>query len=76
LKTGEPILALAVVRDRGDRPCLAVGTKLAVHLFGPDLKLGRRHALPAIAFAGPGGHKRDRVYVVDAAGKVKVILCQ
>jgi hypothetical protein len=76
LKTGERILGMAVVRDRENRPCLAVGTQLSVHLFGADLRLRGRQALPAVAFAGPGGQKRDRVYVVDATGKVTVLKCR
>jgi hypothetical protein len=52
-----------------------VGTKFGVYLFGTDLKRIGSLALasPAVAFAGPGGKQKDRVYVVDAAGNVLVL---
>ena len=46
-----------------------------MYLFGTDLKRIGSLALasPAVAFAGPGGKQKDRVYVVDAAGNVLVL---
>jgi len=73
LNTGEPILGMAMLKGKDGKPCLAVGTKFAVHLFGADLKTIGRQAIAAVAFAGPGGKNRDRVYVVDAAGQVTVL---
>lgn len=73
LNTGEPILGMAMLKDRRGKRCLAIGTKFGVHLFGPDLKLRGRYAIPSAAFAGPGGKNRDRVYVVDAAGRAHVV---
>jgi hypothetical protein len=76
LNTGEPILGMAALRSKDGKPRLAVGTKFAVHLFGNDLKEIGRHVLPTVAaaFAGPGGKLKDRAYVVDAAGKVAVLI--
>ena len=76
LKTGEPILGMAVLKGKDGKPRLAVGTKFAVHLFGPDLKPIGRQAISSVAFAGPGGKERDRVYVVDAGGKVTVLVME
>ena len=76
LSTGEPILGMAVLKGRDGKPRLAVGTKFAVHLFGPDLKPLGKQAISSIGFAGPGGKERDRVYVVDAAGKVTVLVME
>ncbi len=78
LNTGEPILGLAMLKDKSGKPCLAVGTKMGVHLFGGDplgaaLKLIGSQPMPAVAFAGPGGKHNDCVYVVDAAGNVTVL---
>ena len=73
LNTGEPILGMAMLKGK-DGPCLAVGTKFAVYLFGADMKLIGRQALESVAFAGPGGKGRDRVYVVDEAGRVTVLV--
>jgi len=49
-----------------------------VHLFGDDLKEIGCHVLPTVAtaFAGPGGKQKDRAYVVDAAGKVTVLIIE
>ena len=74
LNTGEPILGMALLRDSKGKSLLAVGTKFAVHLFDSSLRPAGRQALPAVAFAGPGGKNRDRAYVVDAAGKVTVLI--
>ena len=76
LSTGEPILSMAVLKGKDGKPRLAVGTKFAVHLFGPDLKPLGKQAISSIGFAGPGGKERDRVYVVDAAGKVTVLVME
>jgi hypothetical protein len=73
LNTGEPILGMALLNNGRGQSCLAVGTKFGVHLFGPDFKLRGRHAMRAAAFAGPGGKNRDRVCVVDAAGRAHVV---
>jgi hypothetical protein len=76
LNTGEPILGMAMLKGKGGKPCLAVGTKFGVHLFGADLKEIGSHQLtvPAAGFAGPGGKDKDRVYVVDVAGNVTVLV--
>ena len=37
------------------------------------MKFLGRQVVPAVAFAGPAGKERDRVYVVDAAGNVTVL---
>ena len=76
LNIGEPILGMAVLRGQDGKPRLAVGTRFAVHLFGHDLKEIARRVLPTVAaaFAGPGGKQKDRAFVVDAAGKVTVLI--
>ena len=74
LNTGEPILGLAMLKGKDGKPCLAVGTKMGVHLFGSDLKLIGTQPMPVAAFAGPGGKDKDRVYVVDVAGNVTVLI--
>jgi hypothetical protein len=80
LNTGEPILGMAIVNGKDGKPRLAVGTKFSVYLFGADplgagLKMLGSHAMavPAAAFAGPGGKQKDSVYVVDQAGSVTVL---
>jgi hypothetical protein len=75
LNVGEPILGLAILRGKDGKACLAVGTKFGVHLFGGDLKPIGSHefSTPAAGFAGPGGKDKDRVYVVDVAGKVTIL---
>jgi hypothetical protein len=77
MSTGHPIVGMAVLKGQGGKHCLAIGTKFGVHLFAPDQngyqKLGST-ALPVAAFAGPGGPQRDRVYVVDPAGCVTVLV--
>ena len=76
LSTGEPILGIAALKGKDGKPCLAVGTKFSVQLFGSDLKLIGKHkyGVPAAAFAGPGGKECDRVYVVGTDGKVTVLV--
>jgi len=74
LGTGEPLLGMAMLKRGDGKPCLAVGTTFAVYLFNHDLKAVGRQAMPAIAFAGPGGKARDRAYVISAAGKVHVLI--
>lgn len=73
LNTGEPILGMAMLSGRNGRPCLAVGTRFAVHLFGPDSRHLGRQPLESVAFAGPGGRARDRVYTVRADGEVTLL---
>ncbi len=88
LNLGEPILGMAMLKGRDGKPRLAVGTKFGVRLFvpagirgdtadpaGTGMKEVGRNVLPvpAIAFAGPGGKEKDRVFVVDAAGNVTVL---
>jgi hypothetical protein len=79
MSTGQPIVGMAVLKGRDGKPCLAVGTKFGVHLFAADPngyhKLGST-SLPIAAFAGPGGPHRDRVYVVDPAGCVRVLVLE
>jgi hypothetical protein len=72
LNTGKPVLGLAMLRAAGE-PCLAVGTKLGVHLFGADLSPLGRTPVSCVAFAGPGGEKEDSVYTVNAAGEVTIL---
>jgi len=74
LNAGAPVLGMAMLKGKDGNPCLAMGTKFAVHLFGADLQPIGRQALPAVAFAGPGGKDRYRVYEVDAAGRVTVLV--
>jgi len=76
LNAGEPILGMAMLKGRHGRPLLAVGTAFSVQVFGPDLKLIGKYVnpVPAAAFAGPGGKKRDRAYVVGADGQVAVLV--
>ena len=64
---------MAMLRGKDGKPCLAVGTRTGVKLFGGDYRLIGREAMPVTAMAGPGGKDRDRVYTVDAAGKVTVL---
>ena len=79
LNLGEPILGMAALKGRDGKPRLAVGTAFGVRLFAADpagtgLKEVGRNVLsvPAAAFAGPGGKDKDRVFVLDAAGKLTV----
>jgi hypothetical protein len=73
LNARDRIVGMAVLRDKAGKPCLAVGTRTGVQLFGGDYRRIGRHPLPLVALAGPGGERRDRVYAVDAAGKVTVL---
>ena len=77
VSTGQPIVGMAILSGRDGRPCLAVGTKFGVHVFAADQngyqKLGSI-TLPIVAFVGPGGRLRDRVYVVDPAGCITVLV--
>ena len=68
-------LGLAMLKGRDGKPCIAVGTKYGVHLFGGDYqKIGsHKLAVPAAGFAGPAGKDKNCVYVVDVAGKVTVL---
>ena len=74
LNAAGPVLGLAMLQDRKGRACLAVGTQFGVHLVGPDFKRRGMRAMPAAAFAGPGGKDRDRAFVVDASGHVTVLI--
>ena len=47
--------------------------RAGVKFFGSDYRLIGQKTLPITALGGPGGHHRDRVYAVDAAGKVTVL---
>ena len=76
LSIGEPVLGMAMLKGKDGKPQLAVGTKFGVHLFGPDLKPLGHQAVAAAAFAGPGGKERDRVYVIDMAGRVTILMIQ
>jgi hypothetical protein len=75
--TGQPVVGMAVLKGKDGKPRLAVGTRFGVHLFAHGengyQKLGIT-AMPVAAFAGPGGPQRDRVYVVDPAGYVTVLV--
>ena len=80
ISVGEPILGMCMLSAKDGKPILAVGTKFALHLFAGDPLAGglkkvgsQKLATPAAAFAGPGG-KNDRVYFVDAAGNVTVLV--
>jgi hypothetical protein len=64
---------IALLKGTDGKPCLAVGTRTGVKLFGSDYRLVGHAALPVTALAGPGGRNRDRVYAVDAAGNVTVL---
>ena len=57
-------------------PCIVVGTRFGVHVFGTDLKKIGGVSLPAqaAAFAGPGGKDKDRVYIVGPDGSVSVLV--
>ncbi len=79
LSTGQPIVGMVMLKNHDGKPCLAVGTKMGVHLFGSDpsgagLKRIGSQAMPVAAFVGPGGKARDRAYVVDSAGQVTVLI--
>jgi hypothetical protein len=83
LNVGEPIIGMITLMGKDGKPCLAIGTKFGVYLFvpagagplGAGLKKvgGLTLSTPAVAFVGPGGKNKDRVYVVDAAGNVTVL---
>jgi hypothetical protein len=73
LNAGEPILGMAFLSANDGRQ-LAVGTQFGVHLFARDLSTMGCTPLPCVAFAGPGGEERDRVYTVDAAGDVTILV--
>jgi hypothetical protein len=72
LNAGERTTGMAMLQDRGGKPCLAIGTPNGVQLFGSDYRRVARQSLPVVALAGLGGNKRDCVYTVDAAGAGKV----
>jgi hypothetical protein len=73
ISVGEPIIGMAVLG--GKLPRIAVCTKFGVYLYGTDLKLIGGTKLPsrAVAFAGPAGAIKDRVFVVDSAGGVTAL---
>ena len=73
LNGGDRTTGMAMLQGKDGRPCLAVGTRAGVRLFGSDYKLIGYEALPITALAGPGGQRCDRVYAVDAAGNVTVL---
>jgi len=75
LNTGEPILGMAVLgAETGSSPRrLAVGTRFAVHVYGPDFARISRTEAPAIGFAGPAGRERDRVFIVQPDGQIAVL---
>jgi hypothetical protein len=73
LNGGGRTTGMAMLKDKGGKPCLAVGTRTGVLLFGSDYRLTGRQTMPVTALAGPGGKDRDRVYAVDTAGKVTVL---
>jgi hypothetical protein len=75
IDVGEPIIGMAALAGRDGKPCIAVGTKFSVCLYGTDLKKVGGAMLPAsvAAFAGPGGKDKNRLYVVDVAGNVTVL---
>jgi hypothetical protein len=76
INIGEPILGLAMLKGKDGKPCLAIGTKFSVQLFGPDLKKlgGSVLPVPPIAFAGPGGKDKDSVFVIDSTGQVTIVV--
>ena len=74
INTGEPILGMCLLGEKGAARRLAVVTKFGVHVFGGDLKKLDRCPQPSKSFAGPGGKNKDRVYCVDDAGKVTVVV--
>jgi hypothetical protein len=74
INTGEPILGMCLLGEKGAARRLAVVTKFGVHVFGGDLKKLGRCPQASKSFAGPGGKNKDRVYCVDDAGKVTVVV--
>jgi len=76
VSVGEPIIGMTVLAGRDGKPRIVVGTKFGVQVFGTDLKKIGGVALPAqaVAFAGPGGKDKDRVYVVGRDGSVSVLV--
>jgi hypothetical protein len=74
LNTGEPILGMCLLGEKGAARRLAVVTKFGVYVFGPDLKKLGRCPQSSKSFAGPGGQNKDRVYCVDDTGKVTVVV--
>jgi len=76
LNTGEPILGMAVlgVKSGSSPRRLAIGTRFAVHVCGPDFARISRTPAPAIGFAGPGGRDRDRVFIVQCGGRIAVLV--
>jgi hypothetical protein len=75
LNTGEPILGMAVLGTGPESSPrrLAIGTRFAVHVYGPGFARASRTPAPAIGFAGPGGKARDRVFLVQSDGRVAVL---
>jgi hypothetical protein len=54
----------------------AVSAQVLDNSGGKDLPRPTNYATPlapAVAFVGPGGKNKDRVYVVDAAGNVTIL---
>ena len=78
LNTGQSVRGMAVLKDKLGKPCLAVGNKLGVYLFGNDpsgakFKTIGSYPLPVAAFAGPGGKNKDRVFVVGSSGNITIL---
>ena len=76
LNTGQPVLGICMLRGKDGKPRLAVATEFGVSIFGQDLKLIGRRAIPISAFVGPAGKGKDGAYVVDSAGNVTVLTLQ
>ena len=73
LNVRDQTTGMALLRDQPGKPCLAVGTRTGVLLFGSNYQLLGRASLPVTALTGPGGVQGDCVYTIDAAGQVTVL---
>jgi hypothetical protein len=74
LNAGQSILGIAALQSRDGKPLLAVGIKFGVHVFDSNLKEIGIYPIPSVAFAGPGGKQKDRVFVVGPDGNVTVLV--
>jgi hypothetical protein len=68
-----PVLGMALLGEPGTPRPLVVGSKFGLSVFDSQFHKTASLTIPSVAFAGPAGKAKDKVYVIDAAGKVTVV---
>jgi hypothetical protein len=68
-----PVLGMALLGEPGTPRRLVVGSKFGLSVFDAQLHKTASLTIPSVAFAGPAGKSKDKVYVIDDAGKVTVV---